>query len=74
MRKVMLDREHCIGCSACVGVCPKFWEMGSDGKTTLKNSKRNDGGWYELEVKDADVDCNRQAAQACPVDVIRVVE
>lgn len=57
--KVSQDHEACIGCGACVAVCPGNWEMGDDGKAKLKNSV--DG-----------LDCNVQAADGCPVSCITV--
>lgn len=70
--KVQHDRPNCIGCGACTGICPKFWEMGNDGKVNLKGSKKIAKGWTELEIKEEDVDCNKEAASHCPVKVIHV--
>ncbi len=69
MVKITHEREKCIGCGACVAVCPKFWEMKDDGKSHLKGSKKK-GKVYELEVKDAG--CNKDAANTCPVECIHV--
>ena len=65
--KVIHDRDNCIGCAACSMVCPKFWSMGGDGKADLKDAKDN-----VLEISDEDLDCNKEAAESCPVSVIRV--
>lgn len=62
--EVKHDRTGCIGCGACVSACPKYWEMASDGKSKFK-------GKNPLTV---DIDCNKQAAAACPVNVITVKE
>ena len=70
MPKIILERNICIGCGACQAVCPKYWEMGEDGKTTLIGSQKKEGEKYELEVKDAE--CNQQAADACPVQCIHI--
>lgn len=69
--KIVHDRSDCIGCGACVAVCDKFWEMGSDGKSQLKGSK-NKGGKFELEVDD--LSCNKDAADSCPVNVIHLFD
>ncbi|EKD24391.1 MAG: hypothetical protein ACD_81C00032G0002 [uncultured bacterium] len=61
------DRDNCIGCGACVMVCPKFWEMGDDGKSVLKGNKDN-----QLEISDEDVAINKEAESSCPVNVIHV--
>jgi ferredoxin len=70
--KIVLDRNGCIGCGACTGVCPKYYEMANDGKSVLKGSQEKAKGIYELEVKEEDIDCNKDAEEACPVSVIHV--
>ncbi|MEM2908696.1 MAG: ferredoxin [Candidatus Bilamarchaeaceae archaeon] len=69
--KIIHDRDACIGCGACVAVCPANWEMGSDGKSVLKNAKKN-GKLFVLEAKDAG--CSMSAAQSCPVNCIHLEE
>ena len=69
--KIILERKKCIGCGSCVAVCPKFWEMAEDGLTDLKGGKTNSKtGNDELEVKA--VDCNQEAADSCPVQIIKI--
>jgi len=48
--------------------------MGKDNKTVLKNSKEKESGWFELEIKQEDLECNRMAEESCPVNVIHVVK
>lgn len=72
MAKVIHERERCIGCGSCVALCSKFWEMAEDGKSTLKNSAKNTEGNYELEIEK--VECNQEAADACPVQCISIVK
>lgn len=67
--KIIHDRDICIGCGACVAVCPANWEMGNDGKSTLKGGKAA-GKTFVLEAKAAD--CNMAAAQSCPVNCIHL--
>ncbi len=62
MPKIIHDRESCYGCGACVSVCPDNWEMGDDGKANCKNT--------EVE----EVGCNKQAAEICPAQCIKIVE
>lgn len=69
--KIIHDRDMCIGCGACVAVCPAYWEMGSDGKSNLKEAKNN-GGKFELQINEAA--CNKSAAQSCPVNCIHIEE
>ncbi|MCK4326880.1 MAG: ferredoxin [Candidatus Diapherotrites archaeon] len=46
----------CIGCGACVVVCPASFEMGSDGKAHAKESS----------------DCAEAAKNVCPVNAIEL--
>ncbi|MFQ5647822.1 MAG: ferredoxin [Candidatus Aenigmatarchaeota archaeon] len=63
--EIIHKRDGCIGCGACAAACPEFWEMGSDGKSTLKGNKGN-------KLKLDEPGCNKEAADACPVGVIEV--
>jgi len=65
--KITHDRDVCIGCGACVAVCPDYWEMSNDGKSDLKGA---DGNVLQL----SDKKCNLEAAQSCPVTCIHVEE
>jgi len=69
MAKITHEVEKCIGCGACVAVCPDFWEMGDDGKSHLKKAKKK-GKNEVLEVKDEK--CNKDAENTCPVQCIHV--
>ncbi len=68
--KIIHEREKCIGCGACVGVCPDSWEMEDDGKSKLIGSKINPIGNYELEIQDAA--CSQDAASSCPINIIHI--
>jgi len=69
--KIIHERDKCIGCGACVAVCPKFWEITEDGKSKLIGSNLNQKTEnYELEVKSQD--CNQNAADNCPVGIIHI--
>jgi len=73
MAKIILEREKCIGCGSCVALCPKYWEMAEDGKTKLLGSKKNPKtGNDELEIEK--IECNQEAADACPVQIIHIVK
>jgi ferredoxin len=72
MAKIVQKYDECIGCGTCVALCPKFWEMDEEGKARLKNGKKNqETGDYEVEIKDGG--CNRDAAESCPVQIIRLI-
>ena len=69
--KITLEREKCIGCGSCAVLCPKYFEMVEDGKSNLKNSKKNPKtNNFELEIKE--IGCSQDAAEACPVQIIHI--
>ncbi|MEM2974288.1 MAG: ferredoxin [Candidatus Micrarchaeia archaeon] len=56
---VSVDANRCIGCGACVALCPDCFEMGKDGKSHVKAQSCKK--------------CNlRDVAAACPVGAIKV--
>jgi len=59
MVKIKVDQEKCIGCGACVSICPKSFEM-FEGKAREKKA----------DVKNAT--CEKDAAEGCPVGAISV--
>jgi len=71
MAKIIHDRDACIGCGTCAAVCSKYWKMSKDGKSELIGANKN-GNMYELEVNA--IECNQDAAEACPVNCIHIEE
>ncbi len=60
MVKINQEHDKCIGCGACVAVCPDNWEMGDDGKANPKQTEVKEDG------------CNKEAESVCPVGIIHV--
>lgn len=60
--KICIDREQCIGDSACVNVAPETFDMDDDDLAFVK-----EGSTDERSVI---VD----AANACPIDIISIVD
>ena len=66
------QREKCIGCNYCVELAYDRWRMSKkDGKVTLIGGE-NRKGFYTVKVGDEELDENQRAAEACPVNIIKV--
>ncbi len=60
--KASVDKQMCIGCELCPGVCPEVFAMGDDGLA-----------YAIVETVPADaLDGAKEAAESCPVDAIRL--
>jgi ferredoxin len=59
--KIVQDRKKCLGCGACVAVCPENWFIDDDGKSSPKKTIVEKEG------------CNKAAAKACPIQIIKIV-
>ncbi|MFC1651871.1 ferredoxin [Patescibacteria group bacterium] len=58
--KIKIDQNLCIGCGACVSLCPDVFELKEDGKANVKDEKACEK-----------CDCKR-AKEACPVQAISI--
>lgn len=66
------QREKCIGCNYCVELAYSRWRMSKkDGKATLIGGL-NKKGFYTVRTEDDEYDDNVKAANACPVNIIKV--
>ena len=61
--KVTVDEELCVGCGACVDICPEVFDLEDDMAKVLTNEVPG-----ELEESAS------EAAEACPVDAIIIKE
>lgn len=61
--KVTVDEETCVGCEACVDICPEVFEMSGEKAVVKVN-----------EVPQALVGSCKEAAENCPVEAIQIVE
>ncbi len=57
--KIIVNRDECIGCGACVATCPNSFEM-KDGKA------------HPIKSEIEEVTCEKNAEAGCPVDAISV--
>lgn len=59
--EVEVDEDTCIGCGACVAICPDVYEMNDNGKSVAKTKK-------------TDKECAKEASDSCPVSAIKIKE
>lgn len=59
--KAKVDVEACIGCGACVDICPDVFKM--EGDKAISSDQ---------ELSEETVKCAREAGDTCPVDAIAV--
>ncbi len=59
MKKVIVDKNKCIGCGACVGLVDEVFEFGDDSLAQVKNNINFENMKEELveEVQDAIEGC-----------------
>ena len=77
--RIVHDRDICIGCRACAEVCPKYWVMEEDGKSSIVGHIKSGRGEEELlgskeKPLTKDYNCNLEAAESCPVNCIHLKE
>ncbi|HLC58624.1 MAG TPA: ferredoxin [Candidatus Nanoarchaeia archaeon] len=73
--RIEYDREGCIGAAACVAVDEENWMLIEDGKADLKDSKKeNTKGYFIREITEEQLAKFKEAAEACPVNVIHIVD
>lgn len=61
-KNIQVDQELCIGCGACVNLCPEIFELQDDGKSRVITKN---------ECKKCDCEI---AINSCPVGAIKVEE
>jgi len=65
-------REKCIGCNYCAEVAPFRWTMDeADGKSNLRDGREKKGVFTGIAADD-EFEQNREAAEICPMNIIRV--
>lgn len=71
--KVVHFKKDCISCGACAAIAPQLWELEPSGLAHLKGAKEVGDHW-ELSVEEKDVAAHKEAADVCPVNIIKVEE
>lgn len=59
--KAIINRDGCIGCGLCAGICPEVFRMADDGLAEV---------YSDIEPETENM--AEEAAENCPVDVISV--
>lgn len=73
--KIEHDRENCIACGACAVIAPGFWVLSKeDGKADVVGSNKTEDGYEHFDLEDKDFQINKDAADACPVNVIHILD
>lgn len=60
--KAYVDKDTCIGCGLCEGLCPEIFKMEDDGKAIAE----------DIEITNEFVDATKEAQDQCPVSAIDV--
>lgn len=60
--KGFVDKDVCVGCGLCPGICPEIFEMDGDGKAKALDKK----------ITDDLVESAKDAEMQCPVSAIKV--
>lgn len=59
-----VDKDKCIGCGACVSICPNVFDFNDDGFVFAKGDK----------IDDADINNAKDAFEGCPTDAIEEIK
>ena len=62
--KAKVDKETCIGCGLCVGICPEVFDMNDENIAEVK---------ADPVPSESETTC-REAVESCPVDAIEISE
>lgn len=72
--KIIHNRKRCIGCNSCVEIAPQNWKISEeDGLSNLIGAKEKKD-IYIGEILEIDIAANKTAAEACPMNIIKVEE
>lgn len=73
MPKIVYDRESCSGFFSCVKVSDDFIE-GDEDKSILVDGTETSEDLFEKEIGEDQLEDAIEAANVCPVDVIKVLD
>jgi ferredoxin len=71
--RITIDRTECTGCGACWNDCPEVFEENSDDETAqIVKAYRVNSALDKGEVNEDMEEQVQDAADGCPVEVIRI--
>ena len=59
MAEIIIDQDECIGCEACVEICPDVFDFDDDSEKA-----------FVIEGSDPESDCVDEAIASCPAECI----
>lgn len=73
--KVTIERDACVSCGMCWDTCPQFFEQSPDDSFSQVIEEFRIGGniGAGMPIHD-DEACVRDAADSCPVTIIKIEE
>ena len=60
--KAFVDKDVCIGCGACAGICPEVFDMDNDGLAVAIE------GEISVDLQES----AQEACEGCPVSAITI--
>ncbi|MGL5313876.1 MAG: ferredoxin [Peptostreptococcaceae bacterium] len=60
--KAKVDKDTCVGCATCPGICPEIFSMDDDGKAVAKSE----------EIPENLQSSAEEARDSCPVSAIDI--
>ena len=69
---IIHHKKDCISCGACAAITPEFWVMDEEGLAHLKSSRPVNSHWERDISTEEDRVRNQEAADCCPVNIIKV--
>ena len=74
IKKVLVNRDLCIGAASCIAVMPEIFELDSENKAVIlqKNGVKNSGPATidAFDVSSVNQETLRMAAESCPTKAI----
>lgn len=55
---ITINKDECIGCGACVALCPDDFSIDENGKAEV--------------IRQENIKCAKNAADSCPVQAIKI--